>query len=99
MFQKTLLGVLVLSGSLFAHSAIMNCFDNGDGTVTCEGGFSDGSSASGVEFRVEQGGKVLLKEKMSKNSDVTFKKPEGEYTAIFNGGEGHQVVIQSKSIE
>ena len=32
--------VALLSGSAFAHSAIMNCFDNGDGTITCEGGLA-----------------------------------------------------------
>lgn len=98
MFRKSVLGILVAASSLFAHSAIMNCFDNGDGTITCEGGFSDGSSASGVEFRVEQDGKVLLKDKMSKNSEFTFKKPSGTYTAIFNAGEGHQVIINGKDI-
>ncbi len=98
MMKKIFIGVLVAASSLFAHSAIMNCFDNGDGTVTCEGGFSDGSSASGVEFRVEQDGKVILKDKMSKNSEFSFKKPSGQYTAIFNAGEGHQVVISGKDI-
>lgn len=94
-----ILGALgVISSSLFGHTAIMSCFDNGDGSVTCEGGFSDGGSASGVKFKVEQNGKVIFESKMSKDSEVTFTKPSGEYTAIFDAGEGHNVRIKSSDI-
>jgi hypothetical protein len=98
MFKKVLFSVLVVSSSLFAHSAIMSCFDNGDGSVTCEGGFSDGSSASGVNFYVEQGGKKVISGKMSEDSEFTFKKPSGTYSAVFDAGEGHQVHIKGSDI-
>ncbi len=88
----------VLSTSLFAHTAIMSCFDNGDGTITCEGGFSDGSSASGVKFRVEQNGKTVYESKMNEDSEVTFDKPNGAYTAVFDAGEGHGVHIKGDDI-
>jgi len=81
-----------------AHTALMSCFDEGDGTITCEGGFSDGSSASGVEFRVEQKGKVIMKTKMNEYSEVNFKKPEGDYQAVFNAGEGHTVYVDGEDI-
>ena len=81
-----------------AHTALMSCFDEGDGTITCEGGFSDGSSASGVEFRVEQKGKVILKTKMSEYSEVNFKKPDSDYQAVFNAGEGHAVYVDGNDI-
>ncbi|NLK66659.1 MAG: hypothetical protein GX282_04200 [Campylobacteraceae bacterium] len=97
MKKISLVLALALSSS-FAHTALMGCFDNGDGTVTCEGGFSDGSSAKGVKFRVEQNGKVLVDEKFDDNSEVTFDKPEGEYQAILDGGEGHSVTIKSSDI-
>ncbi len=84
--------------SVWAHTALMSCFDEGDGTITCEGGFSDGSSASGVEFRVEQNAEVILKTKMNEYSEVNFKKPEGNYQAVFNAGEGHQVYVDGKDI-
>ncbi len=91
--------LLVFSAtSAMAHSALMSCFDEGDGTITCEGGFSDGSSASGVEFRVEQNGKVILKTKMNEYSEVNFKKPSGKYQAVFNAGEGHAVYVDGKDI-
>lgn len=84
--------------SMFGHTALMSCFDNGDKTITCEGGFSDGSSAYGVKFRVEQDGKVLVEDKFNEDSEVTFDKPEGDYTATFDGGEGHSVVVKSQDI-
>lgn len=38
----TCLSVLLMAVFLvtyaFAHTPICNCFDNGDGTITCEGG-------------------------------------------------------------
>lgn len=89
---------MLISSSLFAHTAIMSCFDNGDGTITCEGGFSDGSSASGVKFRVEQGGKTIFNTKMNEDSEVTFDKPNGDYSAVFDAGEGHAVHIKGSDI-
>ncbi len=95
----TLVFVLTLiAGNAFAHTALMSCFDEGDGTITCEGGFSDGSSASGVEFLLIQKGNVILKTKMSEYSEVNFKKPVGDYQAIFNAGEGHKVYIDGNDI-
>lgn len=91
--------VLVLGGSsAFAHTALMSCFDNGDGTVTCEGGFSDGSSAGGVGFYLLQGDKKLNETKLNEFGEVSFKKPSGEYIAVLNGGEGHMVQVKSNDI-
>jgi len=96
--KKVIVASLLAASSLLAHSALMSCFDNGDGTVTCEGGFSDGSSASGTNFFVRQGGNVLITGRMDQHSEFTFKKPEGAFEAVFDAGEGHQVVIQGKDI-
>ncbi|PIE61029.1 MAG: hypothetical protein CSA29_05515 [Desulfobacterales bacterium] len=82
-----------------AHTPLCSCYDNGDGTITCEGGFSDGSSASGVEMRVEDSSnKVLIKGSMSEDSEYTFDKPAGAYKVVFDAGEGHQVVVDGKEI-
>ncbi len=96
--KKILLISPILISTLFAHSAIMSCFDNGDGTITCEGGFSDGSSANGVEFIVESDGSSILKGKMDEYSEFTFNKPEKKYSAVFNAGEGHKVYISGDDI-
>ncbi|BFU78276.1 hypothetical protein ALC152_14910 [Arcobacter sp. 15-2] len=98
MIKSLLLSITLASTSLFAHTAIMSCFDNGDGTITCEGGFSDGSSASGVKFRVEQNDKAVFEAKMSEDSEVTFNKPVGNYNAVFDAGEGHAVYIKGSDI-
>ncbi len=98
----TLTLVLALSAfaaTAFAHSPLCDCFDNGDGTVTCEGGFSDGSSASGVKMYVKDGaGKVLQEGKMNADSEFSFKKPEGGYMVLFDGGEGHTVEVNGADI-
>lgn len=90
---------LIFAGQALAHTPLCSCYDNGDGSVTCEGGFSDGGSASGVEMRVEDpAGVVLLKGKMDADSEFTFKKPSGDYKVMFDAGEGHRIEIQGKDI-
>lgn len=87
------------SGAAFAHSPILNCFDNGDGTITCEGGFSDGSSASGVKMRITDAeGKDILEGKMNEDSEYSFNKPETDYKVIFDAGEGHAVEVEGSKI-
>lgn len=103
-FGKISIGILILVLLLCivpasAHTPLCSCYDNGDGTVTCEGGFSDGSSASGVQMRVEKKGEgILLKGKMDEDSEFTFKKPAGDYKVIFDAGEGHTIEIDGKEI-
>lgn len=91
--------MLALAPTAMAHTPLCTCYQNGDGTVTCEGGFSDGSSAAGVAMRVKDAaGKELLSGAMNDGSEFTFKKPAGDYQVEFDAGEGHKVVVQGKSI-
>ena len=93
------LGCLVLSGLCLAHTPLFSCFDNGDGKIFCEGGFSDGSSAAEVPIIVKnEAGEIIFTGKLSSNSDIEFDKPEGEYTVIFNAGEGHDIKIPGSQI-
>ena len=83
----------------FAHTTLCSCYDNGDGTITCEGGFSDGSSAAGVELRVvDKAQKVLIKGKMDEDSEFTFDKPSGPFSVQFDSGPGHLVEVEGKEI-
>jgi hypothetical protein len=83
-----------------AHNAICSCFENDNGTVTCEGGFSDGGKAVGVPLRViDQSGKVLIDGAMSKDSNFTFPRPKVPFRVEFNAGEGHIVTIDGRDIE
>lgn len=99
LILSALVMVLAFSATAFAHTPLCDCFDNGDGTVTCEGGFSDGSSASGVRMAVMDGsGKVLVDGKMNQDSEFSFKKPSGDYKVMFDGGEGHSVEVNGADI-
>lgn len=96
-----LLFALLLFGAsqALAHTPLCSCWDNGDGTVTCEGGFSDGSSAAGVGISVlDAAQNVIESGKMSETSEFSFKKPEAEYSVKFDAGEGHQIVIPGAQI-
>ncbi|MBN1850561.1 MAG: hypothetical protein JW932_18475 [Deltaproteobacteria bacterium] len=101
--KRLFIGILAVgifvSIQAYAHTPLCSCYDNGDGSVTCEGGFSDGSSASGVQMRVEdKSGKVLIKGKMDEDSEYTFNKPSGPYKVIFDAGEGHVLEVDGKEI-
>ncbi|SIO09675.1 hypothetical protein SAMN05444722_0403 [Rhodovulum sp. ES.010] len=88
-----------LVGAAQAHTPLCACYDNGDGTVLCEGGFSDGSSAAGVKMVVVDGaGSVLVEGVIDENSEFTFDKPGGEYRVLFDAGEGHKIEIPADEI-
>ncbi len=92
------LGVF-LTPNVFAHTPLCSCSDEGDGTILCEGGFSDGSSAAGVKMTVVNSeGKTLIEEVMNEDSEFTFKKPEGRYKVIFDAGPGHEVEVPGSEI-
>jgi len=90
---------LFQAGQSIAHTPLCSCYDNGDGTITCEGGFSDGSSAAGVEMRVlDSSGKVLVKDRMDEDSEFTCKRPDAPYKVQFDAGPGHLVEINGRDI-
>ncbi|MCG8510092.1 MAG: hypothetical protein MI741_12765 [Rhodospirillales bacterium] len=87
------------AGAASAHTPLCSCYDNGDGTVLCEGGFSDGSSAAGVGMIVKDGsGNTVIEGKMDENSEFEFEKPDGDYSVLFDAGEGHQIEISGADI-
>lgn len=91
--------MLGIASAAYAHSPICDCMDNGDNTVTCEGGFSDGSSAAGVSVNVyDAGGNVLVAGVMSQDSEFTFEKPRGDYKIVFDAGDGHRIEVDGKNI-
>jgi hypothetical protein len=104
MFKRSIVfvGLLVVAlfvvGPALAHTPLCSCWDNGDGTITCEGGFSDGSSAAGVRVVVLKDGKEIVSGQMDEYSEFTVDKPDGSYTVVFDAGEGHKVEIKGKDI-
>ena len=100
--MKQLVTLVLIGGAAVAHAhnPICDCFDNGDGSVTCEGGFSDGASAAGVPIYVRDAtGRVLIEGAMSKQSDFTFDKPDVGFRVQFDAGEGHVLQIDGRDIE
>ncbi len=88
---------LFASGDAFAHSALLNCFDNADGTFTCQGGYSDGSSATGIRIVVmDMSGSILHEAQLNADSEVVMPLPQQQdFTVLFDGGSGHSVQITS----
>jgi phage-related tail fiber protein len=89
-----------MTATTSAHSAICSCYDNADGTITCEGGFSDGGSAAGVSIRiVDPRDRVLIDGVMADDGTFTFDRPDGEFNVVFDAGQSHIVTIFSGDIE
>jgi hypothetical protein len=102
--KKAIIAVCVFLGIFvtayaFAHTPFCSCLDNGDGTILCEGGFLDGSSAVGVKIKVVDAiGKILIEGYIDKKSEFSFNKPSGEYTVILDAGFEHTVIVHSSEI-
>jgi hypothetical protein len=93
------LALVAASPPLFAHTPLFDCFDNGDDTLTCEGGFSDGASATGVGVRmVDAQGKVLEQGKLDAKGSITFKRPTGEFSVVFEAGAEHALTVLGDDI-
>jgi hypothetical protein len=90
---------LFFTSYAFAHTPFCSCLDNGDGTILCEGGFLDGSSAVGVRIQVvDANGKILVEGYMDKKSEFKFNKPSDEYTVILDAGFEHTVTVPGSEI-
>lgn len=91
--------LLALAAPARAHAPVFDCFNDDGGQITCEGGFSDGASATGIVVRViDESGKVLLEGKIDAEGRFAFQKPEQEFQVLFDAGAGHTVTIHSSDI-
>ncbi len=83
-----------------AHSPLVACFDNEDGTITCEAGYSDGASSAGQVIRVLQTNKRLILENVfDKKGTYTFKKPVTAFFVEFIGDTAHLATFDSVDLE
>ena len=95
-----LTALVTLPAPAFAHDPIISCFDNKDGTITCEAGYSDGAASAGQTIRVMMPNKrLILENKFGRDSSFTFKKPEGDFLVEFVGDPGHRAVFDSSDLE
>jgi hypothetical protein len=82
-----------------AHNPLFDCYDNNDGTITCEGGFSDGGSAEGIAVRVlDAQGRILAQERLGRDNSVTFERPEQDFSVTFDAGASHDIRLFSDDI-
>lgn len=105
-FKKPL-SFLLLASSLFyaaaslAHAPRLSCYQSDDKKqVECEGGFSDGSKASGTKINVlSYDEDVIWSGTLDEQSEIVFKRPEGDFYIRFEGGEGHTVEVDQSEID
>lgn len=92
--------VLLLVGTAFAHTLFFQCWNNGDGTLSCEGGYTDGSAAAGATVSVtDANGNLIFTGQLDKSGQLKFNKPSGDFSVTCDGGPGHTVTITSKDIK
>lgn len=107
-----MLGTLVLSVVAFAHAALISVDDLGGGQIYVEGGFSDGSGASGIELilvkdkayngpeETFQGKEIIYKGKLGEDGSFTMPKPvTAKYEVIMNAGVGHVAVKKGPALK
>ncbi len=93
------LSLLLATLPALAHTPLFDCYDNGDDTITCEGGFTDGASAEGVDIRVvDAQGKVLQQGILDAAGSITFTRPAGEFSVVFSAGSEHSITVLGDEI-
>lgn len=91
--------LIVFGSAASAHTPLFDCYDNGDDTLTCDGGFTDGASAEGVDIRlVDAQGKVLQQGTLDAGGSITFTRPAGEFSVIFSAGSEHSITVLGDEI-
>lgn len=98
----------VAAGAIFAtvplttmaHTPLLDCYQNDEGSITCEGGFSDGASAAGVTIRIiDETDRVVSESELDENGQIKFDKPDFDYHVIFDAGSNHVVVLYGGEID
>lgn len=91
--------LLAQTGGAAAHSPLLSCFDNDDGTVTCEAGYSDGASSAGQTVRVrEASNRLILESVFGSDGTFSFKKPDMNFVVEFIGDPSHFVSFDGEDL-
>lgn len=95
-----LAGAVLPATPAIAHAPVLDCFvEKEKGSVKCEAGFSDGTSAAGKKLLILDAQHKLIQEGvLDASGSFAFKAPAGEYHVVFRGGENHEVTIYSTDI-
>lgn len=89
-----LIFLLILPLSTYAHTLILNVFNNDNNTITVEGAFNTGQSAAGALIILEalNTGEVLYKKRLPDDSQLIIEIPKVPYQIVLDGGPAHQVI-------
>lgn len=92
--MKKIFIFIFLSINLFAHSLVMNLYDNKDNTITVVGEFSTGEDAAGALIKIESlvSGEILFKERLPQSSELVIAIPKEPYQVVLDGGPGHTII-------
>ncbi|OFV46440.1 hypothetical protein RP300_01926 [Oligella urethralis] len=101
--MKRFLVALCLSGlstAVYAHAPLLNC-ERQNAQVVCQGGFSDGSSAFGVQIDVKNyDEKTLFSGKLDESGKIAFDIPKDEeFFVRFDAGPGHILELDHADIQ
>ena len=101
----SMVGIVMVAGALLcadpaaAHTPIVACFDNGDDTVTCEAGYSDGAPSVGQTVRVLTSNRRLLEQSVfDKTNSYSFKKPAEPFIVEFEGDPSHVAIFDGDDL-
>lgn len=100
--KRVLLGTALLTTPVFAfaHTPLLDCYENDDQSITCEGGFSDGASAAGVTIRIiDEIDRVISESELDDNGQITFARPDFDFHVVFDAGSNHVVILFGGEIE
>lgn len=95
------LALLALVPAAHAHESYMDCFDNGDGTVTCQAGYVDGAPPNeGDRILIKDaGGKTVEQGHFDADGAYTFEPPGSDYSIVFRGEEmGHTLRVNARDV-
>jgi hypothetical protein len=82
------------SGPRKAHPPMFECTSSGSLRVTCRGSFADGTSAAGIVVRVlDKADHVVYAGTVDKLGRVSFRKPDAQFSVVFDAGEGNVLTL------
>lgn len=84
----------VVASNPHLHQPTFQCANSGSLRVTCRGAFADGSSAEGITVRVlDKRDRVVYVGTVDRLGRVSFRKPDAEFTVVFDAGGGNVLTL------
>lgn len=95
----TLATALLVGAPALAHAPIIACYDEGDDTIYCEAGYSDGASSEGQVVRVMSAeGRLLIESAFNAAGAFLFDRPDTPFFVEFVGDGTHQAVFHEDEL-